>query len=335
MDDRYLAGDIGGTKTRLALYSTKAGAYDPLEKETFPSQDYSSLEDIVHSFMSDKPYKLIGASFGIAGPIIGNRAQVTNLSWLVDTDNLHKVIGDVPINLLNDLHAIASAIPYLKQDDLEVLIPGEPDAQGAKGVIAPGTGLGEGFLVWDGQNYQPHPSEGGHTSFGPETPLQLELLNYMDPIFGHVSYERVCSGMGIANLYQFLRDGKAMREPGWLQKELDAVDDPAPTIAKAALDDKSEICTKTMDLFVSILGSEAGNLALKVLATGGVYLGGGIPRRILPLLRGELFRQAFTDKGRFADMLNSVPVYVITHQQAGVFGAACHGLQDQTSASTN
>ncbi len=335
MDDRYLAGDIGGTKTRLALYSTKAGAYDPLEKETFPSQDYSSLEDIVHSFMSNKPYRLSGASFGIAGPIVGNQAQVTNLSWLVDTDNLHKVIGDVPINLLNDLHAIASAIPYLKQDDLEVLIPGEPDAQGAKGVIAPGTGLGEGFLVWDGQHYQPHPSEGGHTSFGPETPLQLELLNYMDPIFGHVSYERVCSGMGIANLYQFLLDGKGLHEPGWLRKELDAVDDPTPTIAKAALEDKAEICSKTMDLFVSILGSEAGNLALKVLATGGIYLGGGIPRRILPLLRGEIFRQAFTDKGRFANMLNRVPVYVITHQQAGVFGAACHGLQNQAQASTN
>lgn len=330
MDDRYLAGDIGGTKTRLALYSTKKGAYDPLEKETFPSQNYSSLEDIVHSFMSDKPYRLTGASFGIAGPIIGNQAQVTNLSWVVDADNLHKVIGDGPINLLNDLHAIASAIPYLKQDDLVVLIPGEQDAQGAKGVIAPGTGLGEGFLVWDGQNYQPHPSEGGHSSFGPETPLQLELLNYMDPIFGHVSYERVCSGMGIANLYQFLRDGKGMSEPSWLQKELDAVEDPTPSIAKAALEKRAEICSKTMELFVSILGSEAGNLALKILATGGIYLGGGIPRRILPLLRGEIFRQAFTDKGRFADMLNRVPVYVITHRQAGVFGAACHGLQDQT-----
>jgi glucokinase len=160
--------------------------------------------------------------------------------------------------------------------------------------------------------------------------MQLELLNYMDPIFGHVSYERVCSGMGIANLYQFLRDGKGLREPDWLQKELDAVEDPTPTIAKAALENKAKICTQTMDLFVSILGSEAGNLALKVLATGGIYLGGGIPRRILPLLRGEIFRQAFIDKGRFADMLNRVPVYVITHQQAGVFGAACHGLQDQT-----
>jgi glucokinase len=326
MDKRYLAGDIGGTKTRLALYSTKAGTYDPLEKETFLSQDYSSLGDIVQSFLAGKPYDLIGASFGVAGPIIENQAQVTNLNWVVDAENLRKVIGDVPINLMNDLHAIASAIPYLSADDLEVLIPGEPEAHGAKGVVAPGTGLGEGFLVWDGERFQPHPSEGGHASFGPETPLQLELLNYMDPIYGHVSYERVCSGIGIANLYQFLRDGKGMLEPQWLREELSEVEDPTPIIANAALENKAEICTKTMELFVSILGSEAGNLALKVLATGGIYLGGGIPRRILPLLREENFRVAFTDKGRFAKMLCEVPVYVITHPQSGVFGAACYGL---------
>ena len=329
MDGRYLAGDIGGTKTRLALYSTQAGIYDPLEKETFPSQDYSSLEDILQTFMADKPFRLKGASFGIAGPIIENRAQVTNLSWVVDVDNLNKVVGDVPINLMNDLHAIASAIPYLKLHDMEILIRGEPDAQGAKAVVAPGTGLGEGFLVWDGEQYQPYPSEGGHASFGPETPLQLELLNYMDPIFGHVSYERVCSGMGIPNLYNFLRDGKGMREPDWLQKELHAVEDPTPIIAKAALENKAEICMKTMELFISILGSEAGNLALKVLATGGIYLGGGIPRRIIPLLREDNFRSAFTDKGRFAKMLCEVPVYVITHPQAGVFGAACYGLHSR------
>ena len=326
MDERYLAGDIGGTKTRLALYSTQLGTYDSLEKETFPSQDYSSLEDIVQIFMADKPYRLTGASFGIAGPIIENRAQVTNLNWVVDVDSLSKEIGNVPINLLNDLHAIASAIPYLKPHELEVLIPGEPDSQGAKGVVAPGTGLGEGFLVWDGEQYQPYPSEGGHASFGPETPLQLELLNYMDPIFGHVSYERVCSGIGIANLYNFLRDGKGMHDPDWLQLELHEVEDPTPIIAKAALENRAEICRKTMELFVSILGSEAGNLALKVLATGGIYLGGGIPRRILPLLREDNFRGAFTDKGRFAKMLCEVPVYVITHPQAGVFGAACYGL---------
>ena len=329
MDEIYLAGDIGGTKTRLAFYSAAKGAFDPVEEKIFPSQEFSSLEEIVRVFLADKPYNLIGASFGIAGPIIGSRARVTNLSWVVEETTLSETIGGAPVKLLNDLHAIAFAIPYLKSKDLEVLIPGQPAVQGAKGVIAPGTGLGEGFLLWTEDRYQPFPSEGGHTSFGPETPLQLELLNYMDPIFGHVSYERVCSGMGIANLYTFLRDGKGFDEPAWLGEQLAEVEDPSPIIANAALENKAEICTQTMDLFVSILGSEAGNLALKVLATGGIYLGGGIPRRILPLLRGDNFRLAFTDKGRFAKMLWEVPVYVITHPQAGVFGAACSELQSQ------
>jgi glucokinase len=326
----FLAGDIGGTKTRLALFSTQSVMGESLRSKTYLSQEYTSLEDIIQTFISDKPCHLTGACLGIAGPIIADRAQVTNLSWVVDAGSLSQAMGGAPVTLLNDLHAISSAIPHLKENELELLIPGKTAPHGAKGVIAPGTGLGEGFLVWDGEHYQPHPSEGGHASFGPETPLQLELLNYMDPIFGHVSYERVCSGIGIANLYQFLRDDKNLPEPDWLKKELQAVEDATPTIAKAALEDRAEICTKTMDLFVSILGSEAGNLALKVLATGGIYLGGGIPRRILPLLRGDNFRAAFTDKGRFANMLCEVPVYVITHPQAGVFGAAYYGLQQNT-----
>jgi glucokinase len=327
MDELYLAGDIGGTKTRLALFSLSASDCEPFEIESFPSQKYASLEDIVLTYLAGKATKLSGASFGIAGPIFSGRAQVTNLSWTVEERKLSEALEGIPVKLLNDLHAIASAVPHLKPQHLMTLIPGEPTPQGAKGVIAPGTGLGEGFLLWDGERYQPYPSEGGHTSFGPETPLQLELLNYLDPIFGHVSYERVCSGLGIRNLYNFLRDGKGFEEPEWLGEQLSEVEDPTPVIAQAALENKAEICTQTMDLFVSILGSEAGNLALKVLATGGIYLGGGIPRRILPLLEGEAFRQGFLDKGRFADMLTRVPVYVITHPAAGVFGAACHELQ--------
>ena len=335
MDEMYLAGDIGGTKTRLAIFSTKTGCSASLEVKSFPSQGYASLEDILRKFLGDKAYQLSGASLGIAGPIIEDHAQVTNLSWEVNALAVSQVIGGKPVTLLNDLHAIASAIPYLTPKDLEILIPGEPVPHGALGVIAPGTGLGEGFLVWDGQRYRAYPSEGGHSSFGPQTPLQLELLNYMDTIFEHVSYERVCSGIGIRNLYRFLRDGKGMSEPGWLKDELLGAEDPVPIIAQAALADKAEICTYTMELFVSILGSEAGNLALKVLATGGIYLGGGIPRRILPLLKTDQFRFAFTDKGRFAKMLCEVPVYVITHPHAGVFGAACHGLRKNEGAISN
>jgi len=328
MEKRYLAGDIGGTKTRLALFSQESEAFEALDKETFLSQDHASLEEILQIYLADKPYQVSGASFGIAGPIIGERARITNLQWVVDKASLREFLGGIRVDLLNDLHAISSAVPNLKQDEVEVLIPGEPISQGAIGVIAPGTGLGEGFLIWNGERYQPHPSEGGHTSFGPETSLQLELLNYMDNIYDHVSYERVCSGLGIANLYSFLRDNKGLDEPKWLREQLDEVEDPTPVIAQMALEEKAEICVQTMDLFVSILGSEAGNLALKVLATGGIYLGGGIPRRIMPLLQGDIFKQGFLDKGRFAEMLTRVPVYVITHPHAGVFGAACYGLQN-------
>jgi glucokinase len=326
MEKRYLAGDIGGTKTRLALFSDQEGACEALERETFLSQEHESLEAILQIYLREKPYQITGASFGIAGPIIGDKARVTNLQWVVEKGSLQEKLGGVNVEILNDLHAISSAVPNLKHDEMEELIPGEPLAHGAIGVIAPGTGLGEGFLIWDGKRYQPHPSEGGHTSFGPQSSLQLELLNYMDNIYQHVSYERVCSGMGIANLYSFLRDVKGIEEPRSLREQLDEAKDPIPVIAEAAIKKQAEICIQTMDLFVSILGSEAGNLALKVLATGGIYLGGGIPRRIMPLLQGDNFKRSFLNKGRFAEMLTRVPVFVITHPHAGVFGAACHGM---------
>jgi glucokinase len=328
MDERYLAGDIGGTKTRIALFLHQDEITHVLEKKTFFSQEYDSLEDILQSYLQEKDYQITGASFGIAGPILGDRAKVTNLQWTVDKNSLQAVLGEIPINLLNDLHAISSGIPYLEADNFEELIPGDTNPQGAIGVLAPGTGLGEGFLIWTGDRYQAYPSEGGHTSFGPETPVQLELLNYLDTIYGHVSYERVCSGIGIPNLYTFLREVKGLDEPEWLSDQLAEVKDSTPIIARAALEGKAEICIQTMDLFVSILGSEAGNMALILLATGGIYLGGGIPRHILPLLRGETFKHGFLDKGRFAEMLTHVPVFVITHPDAGVFGAACYGLQN-------
>jgi glucokinase len=292
-----------------------------------PSSEYASLEEIVRKFLKDEHVEIIGASFGVAGPVFQGRSEITNLTWVVDSHTLSQEIGGVPTELLNDLYAIAQSIPYLAPADLETLIPGEPVEHGTLGVIAPGTGLGEAFLVWNGEHYQPCPSEGGHASFGPESPLELELLNFLWPRFGHVSFERVCAGIGMANLYTFLRDGKGYPEPDWLRQQLASVNDLTPVIVQNALQNKAKICSKTLELFVTILGSEAGNLALKVLATGGIYLGGGIPPRILPVLRKPIFRQAFTNKGRFAAMLHQVPVNVIRHKHAALLGAACHGLQ--------
>ncbi len=329
MDERFLAGDIGGTKTVLALYSPDLGPNRPLVEKTYLSNQYTSLVEIVRDFLRDDSGSVSAASIGVAGPVIGGRSQVTNLRWVVDAECLSRELGGAPVQLLNDLEAIAAGIPHMLPEDLATLIPGEPMVHGTIGVIAPGTGLGEGFLVWTGDRYQAYPSEGGHASFGPETPLELELLNFLWPVFDHVSYERVCSGIGMINLYRFLRDGKGMEEPGWLMEALAGAKDPTPVIVQAALADRAEICTKTLELFVSILGSEAGNLALKVLATGGIYLGGGIPPRILPYLHKETFRRSFVDKGRFADILTRVPVHVIMHRQAGLFGAACYGLHTQ------
>lgn len=332
---RYLAGDIGGTKTILALFSTEKGAHNPLETRTFPSSRYPSLEAIIREYLAGKPYKIQGASIGIAGPVMRGRSRVTNLDWVVDESNISQELGGVPVKLLNDLQAIAHGIPYLDPQDVEILNPGEPDEHGAIGVIAPGTGLGEGFLVWIDGRYYPCPSEGGHVGFGPESPLELDLLNYLWSKFSHVSFERVCSGIGMINLYEFLRENQKITEPGWLREKLAEAADPTPVIVQTALEGGAEICERTLDLFVSILGSEAGNLALKIMATGGIYLAGGIPPRILEYLRRPNFLGSFTHKGRFAEMLTRIRVSVVLHAQAGVFGAACHGLMHRPGLSDN
>ncbi len=324
-----LAGDIGGTKTALALYAVEHGPRQPLTQATFPSQNYASLESIVREFLADRAVRVTRASFGVAGPVDNGRAQVTNLPWIVEAQALSAVL-EAPVVLLNDLAAIAHAIPYLKDADLETLNAGQVDPHGALAIVAPGTGLGEAFLVWDGQRYRPFPSEGGHADFSPTTPLQVELLIYLQARFDHVSYERVCSGKGLPNLYAFLKDTDRYSEPKWLHDDLARAADLTPVIVQAALDQRAEISVATMDLFVSILGSEAGNLALKVLATGGLYLGGGIPPRILSLLTPAAFLSAFTRKGRFADVLARVPIHVIRQPQVALFGAACHGLEAET-----
>ena len=321
----FLAGDIGGTKTALAIFSTETGPRRPLARATFPSADYASLEAIVQAFMAGQAAKIAWASIDVAGPVIEGRVQVTNLPWVVDAHSLSQVLG-APVHLLNDLESIALAIPFLEPADLETLNAGEPEPHKPLAVVAPGTGLGEAFLLWDGMRYRPHASEGGHTDFGPTNPAQLELLSYLLPRFGHVSYERVCAGIGLPNIYAYLKDSGRLAEPDWLREQLASARDQTPIIVQAALGGAAPICVETLELFISILGSEAGNLAIKVLSTGGVYLGGGIPPRILPRLKGPAFMQAFIHKGRFSDLLARMPVHVILHPEAALFGAACYGL---------
>jgi glucokinase len=322
-----LAGDIGGTKTNLAVFSPDAGPRAPLAEATFPSGDYPSLEALVNGFLSRVDPEISRASFGVAGPVVDGRAKITNLPWKMSEAHLKKALG-FPVRLLNDLEAIAHAVPSLEPEDVETLNEGEVTQGGAIAIIAPGTGLGEAYLAWNGSHYRPYASEGGHVDFAPNSRLEIDLLRHLQNRFEHVSYERVCSGRGIANIYAFLKDN-GYEEPAWLVERLAAADDPAPIVTSVALDpDKAcEICTTALNTFVSILGAESGNLALKVLATGGVYLGGGIPPRVLPALRQERFMGAFRHKGRFSDLVARMPVHVILNPKTALLGATCHGLE--------
>ena len=323
-----LAGDIGGTKTILALFSRAAGAHTPVVEMTFPSSGYTSLEVIIQEFLDANPAPVESACFGVAGPVVAGRASITNLSWVIDAAAVRESMGIGPVHLLNDLESIANAVRILEGDDIATLNAGTPVVGGALGVIAPGTGLGEAFLTWDGAHYRAYPSEGGHASFAPNSADEIELLRYLQAKIGHVSYERVCSGLGIPNIYSYVRDRVFGRETPEVAAALAAVADPTPVIVHFALATAAPcpLCVATVELFVSILGSEAGNLALKVLSTGGIYIGGGIPPRILPLLRHPRFLSAFREKGRFRELLSAMPVHVILNPQAALLGAASFAL---------
>lgn len=322
-----LAGDIGGTKTVLALYSPEQGPHRPLVKETFPSKAYPSFEAIVETFLDNNAsYQVTHGAFGVAGPVVEDRARITNLSWVMEEERLASTFNLEWVHLLNDLEAIATAVPILQEEEVTRLNDERATPRGAIGVIAPGTGLGEAFLVWGERGYQAHPSEGGHADFAPADEIQRELLAYLAPRMEHVSYERVCSGLGIPNLYAFLRDTGRFSEPEWLHDELAVAGDRTPIIVRAAQEKQAELCTATLELFINILAREAGNLALKILATGGIYLGGGIPPRILPQLRESSFMQAFAAKGRFGQLLVEIPIFVIEEGQTALLGAAQDGL---------
>lgn len=326
-----LIGDVGATKTDLAVITLAAGPRAPLAEATFTSAQYSGLDAVVREFLSHVDACVERACFGVAGPVASGRAKLTNLGWAVDAKRLQKSFGFSSVSLLNDLEAIANGIPYLEADEVDTLNAGTPVRGGAIAVLAPGTGLGEAFLTWDGKRYRAHASEGSHVDFAPTDRFQMELLSSLWHQYDHVSVERICSGLGIPNIYRVLKAESAVYEPAWLAEQLAAANDPTPIIVNAALDASRpcELCRKTLDLFVAILGAEAGNLALKLLATGGVYLAGGIPLRILPVLKQGNFMEAFQRKGRYAELLARMPVHVVLYPKVALLGAAYHGLQMQ------
>lgn len=330
-----LAGDIGGTKTALAIFTLEAGPRQPQLEKTFPSAAYPDLETIVQTYLAEIDLTIGRAAFGVAGPVVNGSVNATNLPWRMSETSLATALGVPAVHLLNDLAAIATAIPILDATDLHTLNRGEPSATGPIAVVAPGTGLGEAYLVHDGETYHAYPSEGGHANFAPCNQQQDELLAYMRGHFTHISWERVCSGIGIPHIYNFFKTSGRAAEPPWLSEALAATKDITPIIINTALDRSKDapICTATLETFVSILGAEAGNMALKLLATGGVYLGGGIPPRILDALHSEHFTQAFREKGRFAEMMDRIPIHVILNPKSALFGAAHHGLQELAKSS--
>ncbi|MBW2466265.1 MAG: glucokinase, partial [Deltaproteobacteria bacterium] len=272
-----LAGDIGGTKTDLALYSPEKGPLQPLLKASYPSNNYPGLDAIIKEFLSQTEISAAEACFGVAGPVRDGRAVITKLPWQPDTRMLQSSHNFSKVTLINDLVATGYAIPHLSESDLFIINEGICINEGSIGIIAPGTGLGEAIFTWEGSRYTPVPSEGGHTDFAPTTDTETALLTYMKSKYGHVSYDRVCSGRGLPDIYDFINAHLQIEEPDWLAAELAAAEDRAPIIVNGALDDSRlcSICKETLKLFVEILGAEAGNLALKGLTTCGMYLGGG------------------------------------------------------------
>ena len=316
-----LAGDIGGTKSRLAIFADEADPRRPLAEEVFPSNRYSGIESLIRSFLKRTNRTADRACFAIAGPVIDGRATVTNLPWIAEAEAVRQRFGFRSVRLLNDVAATARAVPLLEPRELHTLCPGEPAAQGVIAVIAPGTGLGEAFLIREGTRRLERSTEGGHTDFAPMNLLEMDLLLGLWKEFDHVSYERVCSGPGLWRIYRFLRERGTADEPSWLADKLAEADDPVPILIETALTEKTGIRVQTVSLFCSILGAEAGNLALKTLATGGVYIGGGIVPRILPFLEEGTFLAAFRRKGRMGDLLFRIPVHVIVQPRAALIGA--------------
>lgn len=339
-----LAGDIGGTKTNLALYEWTNERVDPIRLESFHSADYTSLEDILSEFLSPptapvvvgsdqsnvsekeglqtaSEMKVTAACFGIAGPVIDNHCETTNLPWVVDGLTIADRFAVPRVQLLNDLEATAYGILSLRPDELEVLNAGNPPKKRqALALIAAGTGLGEAILFWDGKSYRPMPSEGGHADFGPNNDQEIELLRYLRSQYLHVSYERILSGPGLHAIYEFLRDTKK-NEPTWLMEKIKA-GNPAAEIAQAGLQGQAEIATQALELFASIYGAESGNLALKALSLDGVYVGGGIAPKLITKLKDGTFMKGFLNKGRYKKLLSKMPVKVIMNQQTALLGAA-------------
>lgn len=324
-----LAADIGGTKVNLALFQQNNGHLELVKEAQFESRKYPGLEGILDEFCQKNSPQIERAGFGVAGPVKDGKCDVTNLPWMVDVKNFKKQLGLESVYLINDLAAMACAVPFLQDSDLEVLQGGREPEGGRIAILAAGTGLGQAFLLPDGAGrYLLIDSEGGHCDFAPRAELEMELLDFLNQKFGRTSIERVLSGPGLHNIYQFLVECHSFQEPSWLAQEIQE-GDPGEVITQNGLQGKSPACGKALEILVSLYGAVAGNLALQFLTRGGLYIGGGIAPKILPLIKSGLFMESFYSKGRFKSFMREVPVKVILDDKASLLGVAYYALGEK------
>jgi glucokinase len=324
-----LAGDIGGTKTRLGFFQVEKNGFSPLSEKTFPSKQYKNFTDILRVFIGGQK-NIVAACFGVAGPVTGQIVKTTNLPWVIDAKSLVQDISVDDVKIINDLVANAYGIAVLKQNDFVTLNAGKIE-KGNRALISAGTGLGQAILYWDGKQHVPLASEGGHADFGPTNSLEIEMLQYFMERFGHVSYEYFLSGSGLHHIYLFLRDSKRFgNEPEWLTKKMKR-EDPAKVITESANLKRNRLCSKALDVFIAVYGAAAGNLALQAMTFGGVYLGGGIAPKIIGKLNEGIFMNAFRNKGRLSDIVSDIPVKVIMNERTALLGAACCALDSLKS----
>ena len=316
---RILAADIGGTKTNVALYTASPDGLHMGNQKRYVSKDHPSLSAIIHDFSAGALPDRISAA--VAGPVVNGKSKLTNLPWVLDSAAMTTEMG-VPVSFINDLEATAFGLAGLGKDELATLQAGAPDSKGNLAIIAPGTGLGEAGLFWDGAHYHPFATEGGHSDFAPRTAKDVELFYALQQKFGHVSWERLVSGMGIKNIFQCLANGRQV--PEWLSSRM-RDEDPAAVISEAALKHEDLICAETMDLFVRYMATEASSLVLKLMATGGLFLAGGIPPKILPLLQTENWTSNFDNNGRMHELSERIPVHVVLNDKMALQGAAYYG----------
>ncbi len=321
-----LAGDIGATRTRVAAFQTEGSKLELVVEKTFKSQDHGGLQEIISAFVKTEGIPVHSACFGVAGPVRAGRSKISNLPWTIDSRELAGQLKLGSVGLINDLEAYAYGIDALESKDFVTLSEGVEDAEGNRVVIAARTGLGVAGLYWDGFRHHPFPCEGGHADFAPKNDLEAELAQYLRKKYDHVSCERILSGPGIKNIYDFLRDAGKVEEPAWLQKQMSDAPDPPALISQLALEKKATICDQALNIFVGVYGSETGNCALNFLATGGVFIGGNIAAKIVSRMQDPIFMNSFLNKGRMRSLLADIPVKIVLNDNSGIIGAARYTL---------